>query len=218
MEGINCNGEGGWTRVAFVNMSQPGATCPTGLTQIQQSGLTLCSRDSSNIVQRTFFTTFELEYSEVCGRVQGYQFGLPSGFSLNDNIDEVYTDGTSITHGTNPRQHIWTYAVGRNDDAAESTDCPCSNGSTQNVSSFVGDNYYCESGTNVSQLDVLYPDDPLWDGMQCNNLETTCCTNSRMPWFYRTLGTANGDIELRLLFSSERPLGSPLDLIELYIR
>ena len=25
MEGINCNGEGGWTRVGYVNMAQPGA-------------------------------------------------------------------------------------------------------------------------------------------------------------------------------------------------
>ena len=33
MEGTNCGGEGGWTRVAYVNMSQSGATCPEGLTQ-----------------------------------------------------------------------------------------------------------------------------------------------------------------------------------------
>ena len=33
MEGTNCGGEGGWTRVAYVNMSQSGGTCPQGLTQ-----------------------------------------------------------------------------------------------------------------------------------------------------------------------------------------
>ena len=27
------NGEGGWTRVAFVNMSVPGSSCPPGLVQ-----------------------------------------------------------------------------------------------------------------------------------------------------------------------------------------
>ena len=31
MEGTNCGGEGGWTRVAYVNMTQPGATCPQEL-------------------------------------------------------------------------------------------------------------------------------------------------------------------------------------------
>ena len=39
MEGTNCGGEGGWTRVAYVNMSQSGATCPQGLTQATLSGL-----------------------------------------------------------------------------------------------------------------------------------------------------------------------------------
>ena len=33
MEGTNCGGDGGWTRVAYVNMKQPGATCPQGLEE-----------------------------------------------------------------------------------------------------------------------------------------------------------------------------------------
>ena len=45
MEGINCGGEGGWTRVAYVNMSQSGATCPQGLTERYLSGLALCGRN-----------------------------------------------------------------------------------------------------------------------------------------------------------------------------
>ena len=46
MEGINCNGEGGWTRVGYVNMAQPGATCPDGLIQKRYSNISypLCSR------------------------------------------------------------------------------------------------------------------------------------------------------------------------------
>ena len=35
MEGSNCDGEGGWTRIGFINMSEPGTTCPTGLTEEQ---------------------------------------------------------------------------------------------------------------------------------------------------------------------------------------
>ena len=30
---VNCDGEGGWTKVAYINMTQSGATCPTGLIQ-----------------------------------------------------------------------------------------------------------------------------------------------------------------------------------------
>ena len=33
MEGSHCDGEGSWTRVAFVNMSVPGSSCPSGLVQ-----------------------------------------------------------------------------------------------------------------------------------------------------------------------------------------
>lgn len=31
MEGLNCDGEGGWTRIGYLNMTAPGATCPSGL-------------------------------------------------------------------------------------------------------------------------------------------------------------------------------------------
>ena len=39
MEGTNCGGQGGWMRVAHVNMSQDGVSCPQGLTQKTMSGL-----------------------------------------------------------------------------------------------------------------------------------------------------------------------------------
>ena len=221
MEGTNCGGEGGWTRVAFVNMSQPGATCPTGLTEIQQSNLTLCSRDIANTVQSAVFTTLGLNYTAVCGRVRGYQLEEPSAFSFSSrSIDNEYVDGVSITHGNSPLQHVWTYAAGHDDVGTTALDCPCNNGSTKSTSSFVGNNYYCESGTDNPQDGELYTNDPLWDGMNCNNDEGPCCTNNQLPWFNTTLPeTTNDDLELRLLFSDVRSFqGSPLDLIELYIR
>ena len=42
MEGTNCGGERGLTRVAYVKMTQPSATCPKGLTQTDFSGTLLC--------------------------------------------------------------------------------------------------------------------------------------------------------------------------------
>ena len=49
------------------------------------------------------------QYSRVCGRVIGYQFGSTDAFrSRLTNIDQVaYVDGISITHGS-PCNHIWT--------------------------------------------------------------------------------------------------------------
>ena len=49
MEGTNCGDVSGWTRVAFVNMTQPGFICPHSLTPQTFSGLTLCSRSAGTI-------------------------------------------------------------------------------------------------------------------------------------------------------------------------
>ena len=55
--------------------------------------------------------------------------------------------------------------------------CPCFEGSQQvtKVSSFVGDDYFCESSApGMFDLNIFYTSDPLWDGQQCNSEEATC--------------------------------------------
>ena len=169
-----------------------------------------------------FFTTHGLNYSAVCGRLRGYQFGRAGAFfqyivgvrnNATPSIDDAYVDGVSITHGSSPRKHIWTYAIGASDDSIFA-DCPCNTDSTQSIPPYVGDKYYCESGTDSPSAGAL---NPLWDGMDCNS---PCCSNSTLPWFNTTLSeTTNDDLELRLLFTRTRNMkGGPLDLIELYIR
>ena len=68
MEGTNCGGQGGWMRVAHVNMSQSGASCPQGLTQKNMSGLTLCGQSATGC-QGTLFSALGLSYSQVCGQL-----------------------------------------------------------------------------------------------------------------------------------------------------
>ena len=68
MEGTNCGGQGGWMRVAHVNMSQDGASCPQGLTQKTNSGLTLCGLNASGC-EGTLFSALGLSYSRVCGQL-----------------------------------------------------------------------------------------------------------------------------------------------------
>ena len=101
MEETNCGGEGGWTRVACVDMSQSGTTCPQGLTQRLFTGKNYCGR---NIVecQSTVFPTHGLSYSHVCGRLRGYQFGGPDAFNASivekyTSVDSNYVDGASIS-------------------------------------------------------------------------------------------------------------------------
>ena len=227
MEGMNCDEEGGWTRVAYLNMTEPGTTCPSGLTQTGHVNINhdVCGQPtpSSAGCYSTFFSTYRINYTKVCGEVRGYQFGSPDSFATGtSNIDTYYVHGVSITYDSNPRQHIWTYAGGWYETYLNSEGCPCNSGSYAPLPpSFVGNDYYCESGLNDSNWSpILYADDPLWDGQNCNGPESTCCTNPNMPWFLKTLNeTTTDDIELRVCSNAGLPNeGTPLDVIEIYVK
>ena len=225
MEGTNCGGEGGWMRVAYVNMSQSGATCPQGLTQTTLSGLTLCGT-SGQECQSTVFSTLGLNYSQVCGQLRGYQRGTPDAFrpffaNSSRTIDDGYVDGVSITYGSPSRKHIWTYATGLYLGGTQ-YNCPCNNGNLLVAPLFVGSDYYCETGDNdknCCNISAFYPNDPLWDGQQCPGEEAPCCTHPNMPWFNKTLSeTTTEDIELRVcgnqgIINED----TPLELIELFV-
>ena len=221
MEGTNCGGQGGWMRVAHVNMSQSGAICPQGLTQKNMSGLTLCGQDDTGC-QGTFFSALGLSYSLVCGQLRGYQSASPDAFSPYNadsslTASQEYADGASITYGT---KHIWTYATGPSLQACPLCLCPCNTNSAAQVPSYVGSDYYCETGYNMDgTVRVFFPNDPLWDGQQCVGVEAPCCTHPNMPWFTKTLGeTTTEDIQLRLCV--DEPLDNEetlLQLIALYV-
>ena len=224
MEGTNCGGQGGWMRVAHVNMSQDGASCPQGLTQKNMSGLTLCGK-YTNGCEEILFSALGLSYSRVCGQLRGYQFGSPDAFGsyFNNNnlqLNQDYVDGVSITYDTASPKHIWTYAVGNSLGLFVGA-CPCNSGSIAQVPPYVGNDYYCETGNDGNRtLTKFFPNDPLWDGQQCDGVEDLCCDQSNnMPWFNKTLGeTTTEDILLRLcmnnLVSDEETL---LQLISLYV-
>ena len=225
MEGINCDEEGGWTRVTYLNMTEPGTTCPSGLTQTSYNNLDhdVCGRPnpSSAGCGSTIFSTYGIDYTKLCGQVRGYQFGSSNGFNTGTiNIDSDYVDGVSITYGSNPRQHIWKYAAGLYETCLDSTGCPCNSGNSTSPPPFVGNDYYCESGSYSSYSYILYPDDPLWDGQNCNGPESTCCTNPNMPFFVKILNeTTTEDIELRVCSSGgTRNEEIPLYIIEVYVK
>ena len=231
MEGTNCGGEGGWTRVAYVNMTQPGATCPQGLEQRNVGSQVLCTLTVKHGCNGTVFHT-PVEYSKVCGQVRGYQYSsLTAFYSYNTNngltINEPYVDGVSITYGSAPRKHIWTYAGGAFDKPTDSVNfnCPCKSDSIAITPPYVGTDYYCESGVyRCCPWNMVVAADPLWDGQQCGGGEAPCCTHPNMPWFIKTLNeTTTEDIELRLCkignkVGQEIRGDTPLDLIELFVQ
>ena len=226
MEGMNCDEEGGWTRVAYLNMAEPDTTCPSGLTQAEYVNINhdVCGQPnpSTGSCDSTFFSSCSINYTKVCGQVRGYQFRSIDAFNtVTSDIDSYYVDGVSITYGSNPRQHVWTYAGGVTEKRLISNGCPCNSGtSASSPPSFVGNDYYCESGTYNSPLYILYADDPLWDGQNCDGPESTCCTNPNMPWFLKTLNeTTTDDIELRVCSDQGLPDEDiPLDIIEIYVK
>ena len=231
MKGTHCDGKGGWTRVAYLNMTESGATCPLGLTLRQYNNIDhgVCGRQSfsSPGCSSTTFSTLGLNYYKVCGQVRGYQYQSPDAFEpLSAGIDSYYVDGISITYGQCPRKHIWTYACGVNEGSVNKYACPCNtnySGGRNVSSSFVGNHYYCESGIDSGKpwKNVLYPNDPLWDGENCDNREASCCINSKMPWFYRVLDDIiDNDIELRVCANGVVSIDEdvPIDIIELYVR
>ena len=206
MEGTNCGGEGGWTRVAYINMTQAGATCPVGLNQWNFDSKSYCGNTGPSGCIGTMFPTL-VEYSRVCGRVRGYQYRATVAFYSYNNdtsltIDDNYVDGVSITYGSAPRNHLWTYAAGLQDVITHSNsfDCPCKQNSSAIAPPFISTDYYCESGVENCCDFINNPyNDILWDGQQCDGGEALCCTHSNMPWFIKTLNeTTTEDIELRI--------------------
>ena len=149
--------------------------------------------------------------------VIGYQQGLTDAFSTPPGgtvtIDGHYVDGVSLTHGSNPRNHIWTFASAR-DEVGQfpHTNCPCTN-SAQSASAtpppdFVGNDYFCDTGsTDSAHLNsslAFYLDDPLWDGAGCGPADM-CCSLNNPPWFLKQLPSSTADdIEMRICRDSHQ--------------
>ena len=199
-----CNLEGGWMRIANLNMTQA-TSCPTGFRLYTDGGVRACGRPvtSSGSCVGKIFSSSGIEYSQVCGTVIGYQVGWPDvadgrSSSIKNNINTYYADGVSLTHG-NPREHIWTLMSGSRDRLSK---CPCGSVGSFPAPSFVGSDYYCEAGYQGSGLATpgeFYSSDRLWDGKDCGSSETACCQRTLIPWFYKSIGNyTTDDIEMRI--------------------
>ena len=215
---------GGWRRIANINIST-GDDCPGQWRIATQSGVNFCrvASDDFDTCSSANFTTNGISYQRVCGRARGYQKGDTIAFYgspriLGKTIDVAYASGLSITHSSNPRQHIWTFATGRSERLNSRYSCPCYFIAALDPPSYVGSHYYCESAsTYQSDWDGYYFNDTLWDGAGC---EDTCCDDTTQPWFYCQLNqTTQDDIEARICVHGRFSIRSTLiDQLELYIQ
>ena len=220
---------GGWRRIVNINISA-GDNCPGEWRKASQSGVSFCRVASDDYINTLYvcssanFSSNGISYQRVCGRARGYQKGDTLAFwgfypYYNRTIDQAYVSGLSITYSSNPRQHIWTFASGRGERYNNPWNCPCSvDGAYSPSSSFVGNNYYCESGSvDRPNRNTYYFNDTLWDGAGCVD---NCCDDTTQPWFYRQLGqTTQDDIEGRICSANGFYYESALiDQLELYIQ
>ena len=195
-----CGEEGGWTNLAYLSMFDLSQRCPDGLDSSWNIRVCGLPNNSTGTCWSRKFQTKGISYTQICGRVLGYQKGTTDGIRSNTSINSTYLDGVSITRGS-PREHVWSYISGLNSNAANS--CPCSTGSNVTVPSFVGNDYYCESGSPGVPHNTLAYWNPLWNGI-CLGLESACCRsksdNVPLPWFHRDYGNATSTnyLELRI--------------------
>ena len=228
-----CGSDGSWTRVAYLNMSDTTQQCPSTLRLYEQDGVRACGRPTTNSgsYASVNFTTLG-NYTEVCGRVIGYQYGRTGGinpYGHASTLDQTYVDGVSLTRGS-PRQHIWTFITSYNEVSDRISNnqhsCPCvfPDSVASLLPSFLGDDWFCESGSSEATTvgGQFYNSDPLWDGEQCGPHEP-CCNTTGQPWFRKTLDSPSSDyLELRVCENSKNTGTNGVDslivLYEIYIK
>ena len=196
---LECGGEKGWMRIADVNPAK--GNCPNGWRKIT-SPVAACRSPNDNAgCFSAYFIAHGIPYSRVCGKLIGIQKGTPDAFVPGNHyhsIDSTYLDGISLTYGTKPRKHIWSFAgsPAENDGIYS---CPCSKDRGTLPPPFVREHYYCESGNSGAKGDETYfAGNPLWDGKGCS-IQNTCCVDPGLPWFFHQLPIATTyDIEMRI--------------------
>ncbi len=228
-------GEGVWMRIGYFdtggNLTGGNLTeCPEPLEHFAVNERWYCRRTAIQGCTSVHFSALGKDYTAVCGMVEGYQYGHMDAFqhlTPSKTPDELYAEGISITHGSSPRRHLWTYVVGlnANPESYQNYQCPCTVlGTTSNVPTFLNDDYYCDSGNPSRNSWIsghLYPD-RLWDnsGPSCVS-GSTCCDNPNQPWFKKNLTQpANEDVEMRWC-ANESPVSyeaTATTRVELYVR
>ena len=229
----SCGGAG-WTRVAYLNMSDTQQTCPSNWT-LNTSPVRGCGRSSTGglTCDSVVYSVNGRSYSSVCGKIIAYHKDLSHGFPsvwLNSAvpIEAVYISGVSITHGPpGARQHVWTFVGALNEIDNQFNgeyNCPCSNANATwpyEVPSFIGNDYFCDTGNRGPGFSstTFYLNDPLWDGEGCGST-SSCCEFNSPPWFCKSLPQpTTDDLEIRLCsYSGITYVNKIITSIDIYIR
>ena len=73
-----CNTEGGWTRLGHLDMTDSTVSCPSGFRLYETDGVRACGRPVGGpSCVSVKLPSNGISYSQVCGRVIGYQYASP---------------------------------------------------------------------------------------------------------------------------------------------
>ena len=186
-------------RVARRNFTA-GNPCPgEWISYVGANGRQYCT-STDGTPQAEWVITSPCPYSEVNGVLLGDQKGNCDAFTDQDSssIKENYVDGVSITYG-NPKQHIYTYAVGR-EEKARLESCECHGSTYTDYPIFVGWDFLCDSGMKpyTAQASAI-GQRVLWTGEGCDE-RSSCCHAAGAPWFYKILPeTVHDRIQIRIM-------------------
>ena len=66
--------------MGYLNMTDPNEQCPPGFRLYEENGTRACGRQSTGCESVTY-PSHDISYSQVCGRVIGYQKGTPDAIA-----------------------------------------------------------------------------------------------------------------------------------------
>ena len=183
-----CNRTGGWRRVVRLDKYENGsAACFPDLVNYGTNASQCVKNGSEPGCSHTVFPLHNIEYTHVCGVVEGYGYRTPDGFCTDTaeknrqtDINSNFVDGISLTYQRlNEKKELWTYS-------ADSGNCP--NGMSDVPTMFLNRSY-------VSYLPVF----------QVSGNAAACPTDKTCPHtFHREFPQPiSSDIEMRLCRGQE---------------
>ena len=212
-----CGKAGNWKHVVYINPTLNNS-CPSGLCKVNipNTNKQACGGTVNSGCSPVIFTV-DQNYTNICGRVQGYQLYSPNAFAggSGKTINDNYVDGISITQGS-PRKHVWTYAAYHWEGVRDGCPCTILDGTAPHPPpSFIGDDYYCDTGFKSEVTGIAW-EDPLWDGKGCTQGKDRCC--ERYGWFHKTVPSSDDHIEMR--WCVDQPLNNEdtfVDFAEIWV-
>ncbi len=187
------NNSQGWMRIAKLDANN----CPEGLKFRRNATTKTCIVFDDNAGCTTLvYSTLNVQYTKVTGKIRGYQIGTLDGFvgiSGASRSSDNYVDGVTITAND---MHVWTYAAGQ---------CDCAGMRPEAI-----DNYFtCDkhAGCVMRTFCNTY----LW--------ESPICGGPHSQWFLRTLPPTSADIRVSICRDQKRnDEDLAISTLELYVQ